>query len=205
MDHIYKKMFGMLRVAAPFRRAVALRWLSTLISSGDVVEFEFKSCLLDGTVIHSDISKVRVGSDAITEQMSRAMLGKQVGGEFEIQTTPEQRGSVRNEELVMDINMPVGFAKENQFNVGDFVEIPDPKDEKEIYLARILEIVHKEGEEEEVIKLDMNDPYSDDVIVVKGKILQNLGKDEKFSEVEYERERLRLRQEKIDEMAKKNE
>jgi FKBP-type peptidyl-prolyl cis-trans isomerase 2 len=176
---------------------------SRVVSLGDVVEFEFKSCLKDGTVIHSDLSKVRVGSDAITEQMSKAMLGKEIGAEFEIQTLPEERGSAYSEDLVINVNMPKGFSKDNQISAGDFVEIPDPNDSKEIFLARVVEI-HAHDEEEEVLKLDLNDPYSDEVIVVKVKVLENLGKDEKFSEVEYERERIRTRQEKIEEMGKKD-
>ncbi len=191
------------------RHRLAFAWLSTSktrVALGDVVEFEFTSCLKDGTVIHADTSKVRVGSDAITGQMSEAMLGKEEGALFEIETTPEERGSAHSEDLVIDVNMPKGFSRSNSIQVGDFVEIPDPNDSKEIFLARVVQVDEKHGddEEEEVLKLDLNDPYSDQVIVVKVKVIENKGKDERFNEVEYERERIRASQEKINQMSEKN-
>lgn len=161
------------------------------IVDGDVVEFEYQSMLRDGTIIHSDVSKVRVGSKMVTDEMNAVLIGKFPGNEGMINSNPQDRGSKYEDDLVVELALPTGFTQDRGLKEGDFVEIPaslmEGGNDDEKFLAKILKI---EAESDgEILTLDLNDPYATDVIVVKFKILTNHGNLPDFDQQKYEEEK----------------
>jgi peptidylprolyl isomerase len=140
------------------------------IKVGDVIRVDYEGTLEDGTVFDSTRKeganplKFEVGAGQLIFGFDQAVLGKEVGDEFNITIQPKDAYGNRDPMLVQTISreqLPKGLDPEPGMMVG----IGDPNGTNS--LAWITNV------DDEFIKLDMNHPLAGKVLNFQIKILES--------------------------------
>jgi len=139
------------------------------IKVGDVIKVDYVGTLEDGTVFDSTENdnatplKFQVGAGQLILGFDQAVVGKEVGDEFNVTLDPKEAYGVRDPMLVQTISrdqLPEGLEPETGMMLG----VGDPNGANS--LAWITAV------DEEFITLDMNHPLAGKVLNFKIKILE---------------------------------
>ena len=139
------------------------------IKVGDVIRVDYEGTLDDGTVFDSTKKdgssplKFEVGAGQLIFGFDQAVLGREVGDEFNITLQPKEAYGQRDPMLIQTISreqLPEGLKPEPGMMVG----VGDPNGTNS--LAWITKV------DEEFITLDMNHPLAGKVLNFSIKILE---------------------------------
>ena len=139
------------------------------IKVGDVIKVDYVGTLEDGTIFDSTKNdnanplKFQVGAGQLILGFDQAVIGKEVGEEFNITLEPKEAYGVRDPMLVQTISrdqLPEGLDPETGMMLG----VGDPNGANS--LAWITAV------DEEFITLDMNHPLAGKVLNFNIKILE---------------------------------
>ncbi|MFX0072529.1 MAG: peptidylprolyl isomerase [Candidatus Hermodarchaeota archaeon] len=139
------------------------------IKKGDIIKVEYEGTFEDGTIFDSTDKnngiplKFEVGAGHLIKGFDEAVLGKEVGNEFQIKLQPSEAYGDYNKDLLRKMPKDL-FPKEQDPEPGMIIQIMN--DEGHVMLAAIHEV-----KDEEVI-IDLNHPLAGKVLNFKIKVVE---------------------------------
>ena len=139
------------------------------IKEGDIIKVEYEGTLDDGTVFDSTKMnegkplKFEVGCGHVISGFENAVVGKEVGDEFEIHLEPSEAYGDYNEKLIQDVPKE-NFPQDQEIKEEMVIVLVDPNNNQ--IPATVTEV------REDLVRIDLNHPLAGKNLNFKVKVIE---------------------------------